>query len=448
MKTNDMTIGNPIKLILYFAIPLFIGNIFQQVYSIVDTMIAGYNLGDGAIAAIGATSSLYSLLIDFAVGLNSGYGIVVSRFFGAKDRDNVKRSVAAMLVLNILTTVVMTIISLVFLRPLMHILNVPQSIFEDAHIYIFIILAGMTATIAYNMFAGILRAVGNSRAPLIFLIISCAINLGMDVLFIMVLHFGVAGAAIATVIAESISALMAGSYICSKYKDILPKKQHFKFSFDFMREMITSGLAMGIMLCVVDIGSVIYQRAINHLGELLIISHTAARRIIGIFMMPLASIATANSTFVSQNCGARKFERIHATLKKVMFMEVVWGVFSCMLVFLLGDQFVVFLTSTEDSYVIENAVLSMRIHFLLYPALGILLALRTTLQAMGEKVIPVISSGFELVIKIITGIWIIPMIGYICVCLTEPVIWAICMVFLVVVFVVQKPIKRAENRLN
>lgn len=446
MKVNDMTKGNAIKLILYFAIPLFVGNIFQQVYTIVDTMIAGYNLGDGAIAAIGATSSLYSLLIDFSVGLNSGYGIIVSRNFGAKDHENLKRSIAAMFILNVVTTIVLTIAGLVLLRPMMHMLNVPASIFEDAYLYIVIILGGMTATIAYNMFAGILRAGGNSKTPLIFLIISCGINLFMDIVFIIGFGWGVSGAALATVIAETISAIMAGIYIKKNYNDILPLKEHFHFSSQLVCEMLSTGFAMGIMLCVVDIGSVVYQRAINYLGETLIIAHTAARRIIGIFMMPLGSIATANSTFVSQNCGAGKLNRVNNTLIKVMKMEVIWGIFSCVLVFLFGNQFVVFLTGSRDSAVINNAVLSMRVHFLCYPALGILLALRTTLQAMGEKIIPVISSGFELIIKIIAGIWLIPMFGYTCVCLTEPVIWTICMVFLIAVFMIQKPIKKAESK--
>ncbi|MDD2956704.1 MAG: MATE family efflux transporter [Oscillospiraceae bacterium] len=210
MKTNDMTSGSPTRLILQFAVPLFIGNIFQQVFTIVDTMIAGYNLGDGAIAAIGATSSLYSLLIDFATGMNSGYGIVVARMFGAKDKEGLKRSIAAMVVLNLAITAVLTGGSLLALRPLMRLLNVPQPIFEDAYLYIAVILGGMASITLYNMFAGILRALGNSKTPLYFLIFSCAANLLMDVLFIVVLGWGVQGAAAATVIAEGGAAILSG----------------------------------------------------------------------------------------------------------------------------------------------------------------------------------------------------------------------------------------------
>ncbi|MDD3230342.1 MAG: MATE family efflux transporter [Oscillospiraceae bacterium] len=440
MKTNDMTTGNPIKLILFFAIPLFIGNIFQQIYTIADTMIAGYNLGDGAIAAIGATSSIYSLLIDFASGLNSGYGIVVSRMFGAKDKDGLKRSIAAILLLNISITVVLTMVSLFAIQPLMKLLNVPESIFKDAYDYIVVILGGMVATISYNMFAGILRAIGNSRTPLYFLILSCIINLSMDTLFIVGLGWGVQGAAIATVIAESCAAVLSGVYIWLNHRDILPERKHFHIDASLFREVAASGFAMAVMLCVVDMGSVIYQRAINGLGESLIVAHTAARRLIGIFMMPLGSIATAYSTFVSQNWGAGKKERVRNSMKTAMAMEIGWGLISAAASLLFGGFMVRLLTGTTDIYIVEKSVMSLRLHLLCFPPLGLLLALRTALQAMGRKIVPVISSGFELGMKLISGFWLIPTFGYLIVCLTEPAIWIVCTVFLIVIFMIQKPL--------
>lgn len=437
--TNDMTKGKPIRLILAFAIPLFIGNIFQQIYNIADTMIAGYNLGDSAIAAIGATSSVFSLLMNFASGLNSGYGIVVAQAFGAKDSDRLKKSIAVMLVLDLVITLILTVFSLLFLTPLLQLINIPDRIFTDAYAYIAIIIAGMLATILYNMLAGIMRAVGNSKTPLYFLILSCIINLSLDCLFIMGLGWGVQGAAAATVIAESSSAIFSGIYVIRKYREILPGKKHFHLEVPLLKEMVSAGFAMALMLCVVDIGSVVYQRAINELGEMLIVAHTAARKLIGIMMMPLASIATAFSTFTSQNWGAGKTERIRQTLKKVMAMEVGWGLFSCLAIFLLGGTAVQMLTGTTDSQVIDNAVVSLRLHFLCYPALGILLALRTSLQAIGQKIIPVIASSFELLVKVLAGIWLIPMLGYLCVCLTEPIIWNVCMLFLIISYCKQRP---------
>ncbi len=438
-RTNDMTIGDPIKLILAFAIPLFIGNVFQQIYSIADTVIIGHNLGDSAIASIGVTASIYSLLINFASGLNSGYGIIVGQSFGAKNDTKLRQSIATMIVLNLVITTILTIFSLVFLRSLMGMMNIPDNIFEDAYSYISIILAGMLVTIAYNMFAGIMRAVGNSTTPLYFLILSCAINIGLDMLFIVVFDWGVSGAALATVIAQACSALFSGIYVVRKYRDILPTKKDFHFEKSLVVEMSTTGFSMAMMLCVVDIGTVIYQRAVNGLGESLIVAHTAARRIIGIFAMPLGSIATANSTFVSQNWGANRKDRINGALKKVIILEIGWGIISCIFIFLFGSFIVQMLTGTSDTEVISNAVLSIRLHSICFPALGMLLALRATLQSIGYKIAPVISSMFELGIKLIAGVWIIPMFGYIIVCLAEPVIWTVCTVYLAITFSVLKP---------
>ncbi len=444
-KTNDMTIGNPIKLIISFAIPLFIGNVFQQIYNIADTMIIGHKLGDMAIASIGATSSLYGLNINFALGLNSGYGIIVAQSFGAKNEEKLRKSIATMITLNLIIATLLTIFSHVFLRSFMRMMNIPESIFDEAYTYISIILGGMLVTICYNMFAGIMRALGNSRTPLYFLILAVILNVCLDILFVMTFNLGVAGAAIATVIAQTLAALLCGIYLLRKYGDILPKKEDFKLEMPLVKEMSSSGFAMAMMLCVVDIGSVIYQSSINELGELLIVSHTAARKIISIFMMPISSIATANSTFVSQNWGAGKKQRIKDGLRKIIAIAVGYGVFAFVMLFFLGGLVVQFITGTNDSEVIKNAVLSVRIHASCFSALGVLLVLRTTLQSMGYKVAPVISSVFELSGKIISGMWLIPSFGYLYVCLTEPVIWNICALFLIIVFLRLKPFENEEK---
>lgn len=439
-----MTEGNPLVLILRFAVPLFIGNIFQQIYNLVDTMIAGYNLGDNAIAAIGATSSVFSLLVNFASGMNSGYGIIVAQSFGAKNIKKLKKSIATMAILNTAVTLLLTALSLVFIRPIMRAMNIPDNIFEDAYAYIGVILGGLIATIIYNMFAGIMRSLGNSRTPLYILILSSALNLGMDVLFVVGLKWGVKGAAAATVIAQGVSALWAGVYILKNYPELLPASEHFRPDLALVKQMTSTGFAMAAMICVVDIGSVLYQRAINSLGEVLIVAHTTSRRILGMLMMPLGSIATAYSTFVGQNFGAGKMDRIRQTLKRVMALEVGWGVISCTLILLFGGTVVVLLTDTSDALVVDNAVLSLRTHILCFPALGVLLALRTALQAMGQKLIPVISSGFELAIKIAAGMWLIPAYGYMSACLTEPVIWIVSMTFLIVAFAFKKPLKETQ----
>ena len=234
---GDMTVGSPLKKILWFAVPLFIGKIFQQVYNLADTAIAGYTLGDNAIAAIGATSSLYSLLVDFASGMNSGFGIVTAQSFGAKNWGKVRRSIAAMLVLNLALAAVLTAGSLVALRPLMAAMEVPDAIFEDAYAYIFVIFAGLLATVCYNMFVGILRAFGNSRTPLYVLVAACVVNLVLDVLFMVQFQWGVAGAAAATVIAQAFSAVLCGLYLWRVYPHLLPRIGDFRLEGPLVKEM-------------------------------------------------------------------------------------------------------------------------------------------------------------------------------------------------------------------
>lgn len=430
MKVIDMTEGNPIRLILAFAIPLFIGNIFQQIYSMVDTMVAGYNLGDNAIAAIGATSSLYALLIDFAAGLNSGYAIVVTQHFGAHDAKKLRESIAGMIELDIVVTVLLTVLSLIFLKPLMRFMNTPDAIFGEAYSYIVVICAGMVSTICYNMFASILRAVGNSRTSLYFLMISSVSNIGMDLFFIVVLKMGVAGTALATVIAQTVSALLCGIHVFKNYQTIMPKYEDFWVSSEMLTELVSHGFAMALMLCVVDFGSVIFQRANNALNEVIISAHTASRRIIGIMMQPLATIATASSTFVGQNWGAKKTKRIHTALKKVMGMEIAWALFSCALVFTFGEVLVRFTTGTSDGGIVDNAVMSLRWHLAFFPVLGCLLALRTAMQAMGKKNAPIISSCLELGMKLLSASFLIPRLGFFGTSITEPITWTIMLLFL------------------
>lgn len=434
MRVMDMTQGSPAKLILAFAVPLFIGNIFQQVYSMVDTAVAGYCLGDGAIAAIGATSSLYALLIDFAAGLNSGCAIVVTQRFGAQDTAKLKTSIAGMILLDAVVTFVLTLLSLAFLRPLMRFLNTPESIFEQAYQYIAVICAGILATIAYNLFSSILRAFGNSRTSLYFLIISSLINMGMDLLLVAGLHVGVAGAALATVIAESTSALLCGLYVFRHYKALLPGKADFRISSSLLLELLSNGIAMALMYCVVDLGSVIFQRANNHLGQTIISAHTASRRLIGIMMQPLATISTASSTFIGQNWGAKKTARIRTALRQVTGMEIAWSFVGCTLIYALGGMLVQLTTGTSDSEVVRNAVMSLRWHLSFFPALGCLLVLRTAMQAMGKKTAPILSSFIELGMKLLSAVFLIPQLGFLGTCITEPVTWALMLLFLVIAY--------------
>lgn len=438
IQVRDMTQGSPLRLILNFAVPLFIGNIFQQVYNMVDTMVVGYHLGDGAIAAIGATSSLYSLIVNFAGGMNNGYSIVVTQRFGAHNKKEMKQAIAGMMLLDSTVVLILTTLALSFLRPLMGFMNTPEEIFEQSYSYISVIYAGLFATVGYNMFAAILRAMGNSRSPLYFLIVSSLLNVVLDVVMVAVLQWGIAGAAIATAVSQSISAISCGIYVFRNYREYLPGKEDFRVPGPMLADLFFTGIAMALMSSVVDFGSVIYQRANNLLGQIVIAAHAASRKIFVIMIQPLATIAVANSTFVGQNWGARKAERIQTTLKKVLGLEVAWGVFAAVVIYLFGAQLVRFTTGTTDAAVVGNAVMSLRIHFSMFPVLGVLFCVRNTLQAMGQKLVPVLSSCIELGMKIFAASWLIPTFGFVGTCVTEPITWCLMVAFLMTVYLTWK----------
>ncbi len=430
-RVVNMTTGDPIRLILSFAIPMLIGNIFQQFYNMADTMVVGRCLGDSAIAAIGATASLYSLIINFANGLNNGYGIIVTQRFGARDTKQLKQAIAGMITLNLSLALVLTTVSLALLKPLMVFLNTPAEIFTMAYQYIAVIICGITATLSYNMCASILRAMGNSRTPLYFLILSSILNIALDLLFVPVFHWNVAGAAGATVIAQAVSALLCGGYILRNYREYLPEKADFRVPASMLKTLFSTGIAMGLMSCVVDTGNLIMGRVNNLLGEAYIAAYAAQRKLLIIMIQPQATISSACATFMGQNWGAQKFDRIHKTMVKVWGLELGWGLIASTIIFLFGAPLVQFLTGTRDSGILQNAVLCLRIHFATFPALGLIFSTRNALQAMGHKTAPVCSSAIELMLKIFSASVLIPRLGFLGTCLTEPIIWCVMSTFLV-----------------
>lgn len=433
---RDMTKGSPLRHIISFAIPLLIGNLFQQLYNMADTVVVGHKLGDQAIAAIGAVVSLYSLIINIACDLNNGYGIVVTQKFGAHKPMEMRQAVAGMIMLNTVIGFVLTLLSLVFLRPLLGFMNTPPEIFEQSYAYIFAICAGIPVTVAYNMFAAILRALGNSRWPLLFLILASILNIALDILFVWWLEAGVAGAAVATVAAQLVAAICSGIFVWRHYRVYLPKAEDFRVPGRILAELFTMGFAMALTSCVVELGTVIFQRTANLLGETLIAAHSAARRIVIMMLQPIISLSVGNMTFVGQNYGAGRLERIRPAIRLVMLMEIAWSSFAALMVFIFGGWIIRLTTGTSNPVVLENAVLSLRIHFAFYPVLGVLFCFRNTMQAMGQKTVPVLSSCIELAMKLLAAGWLIPAYGFLGVCITEPVTWVLMVLFLAAAYMV------------
>lgn len=419
----DLTKDKILKALIIFAIPIFIANVFQQLYNTVDTMIVGNFLGDESLAAIGAGSAIFELLIGFALGVGSGLSIVSARCFGAKDEDTLKRSVAGSIVIGVILTIVIMIISQVCLYPLLELLGTPENIIDEAYSYISWIAMFVGVMFAYNLCASLLRSIGNSVMPLLFLILSSVINVVLDLVFITQFHMGIKGAAIATVISQAVSAVLCLFYIYKKCPMLIPQRKHFHISASLYKELAGQGFSMGFMMAIVSTGTVILQMAINKFGYLIIAGHTTARKINSFCMMPASTLAMALSTYVSQNKGADQRDRIREGVRKANLLCIVWGVISTIIMAIGARPLVELLSGSSQATVIDNGALYLVINAPFYAVLGILLNLRNSLQGLGRKVIPLVSSIIEFFGKIVFVIVLIPFLDYFGVIICEPVIW-------------------------
>lgn len=434
-RTTDMTEGASLCLMVKFAVPVLIGSAFQQIYSLADTVIAGHILGSQAIAAIGATGIFFSLLMSIVRGLNIGYGIILSRTFGQGDTGRFRNAVAVMFELNVGMALLLTVLSVMFLRPVLILMKTPPDIFEQSYSYISVILSGLIATVAYNACSGYLNSIGNSRAPLFFLILSSLLNLALDMLFIVVLKIGIAGAAWATVIAQAVSALFSGAYIWDNYRELLPAAKDWKPETPMLKEMLATGLSMALMESAVSLGTVILQRSINALGTAAVTANTASRRIYDLLVLPISALAHGDSVFVSQNYGAKKYRRIRDANRKVLAVILGLSLLAITLSWTVGRQLAIWLIATADEMILSNTVLNMRLNTACFFPLGVLFILRYSMQSMGHKVLPVLSSAIEMAVKVVSAAVLIPSLGYLGVAVTEPAIWCVCAVFLCICYV-------------
>ena len=423
-----MTEGSILKNLLYFAFPVLIGNIFQQLYNVADTAIIGNILGDTALAAVGAAAPVYGLLIGFAGGLTNGFAVILARNFGAKNEREMKKSVTLTYLLSGGVAFILTIASLIFLHPLMLSLKTPKDIIADTESYMKIIILFSFITIAYNMLAGMMRAVGNSKAPLYFLIIGTFVNIVLDFLFVKGFGLGVAGAAIATVISQGVSVVLCFIYAAKKCGFLLFDRKYLTFDKALISDLAATGLSMGLMYAIVSVGSVILQGAVNSFGTSTITAHTAARKIDDIFMLPLGTIAMASSTFASQNFGAKKNDRVKKGIFTGIMMAEVWSAISVIIAIAFRVPLTRALTGTSDPEVIATASKYIVWNISFFFVLSVLLVLRSSLQGVGRKIIPISGSVVEFLLKIAAVTVLAPALGYFGICIVEPIIWAACAV--------------------
>ena len=440
LKTNlfnrnaDLLHGPIFKNLFLFMLPILVSNLFQQLYNTVDTMIVGNVLGDSALAAIGSCGSIYELLVGFGLGIGNGLAIVAARSYGAQDEDLLKRTVAGSLVIGLCASFVITTAGFFGLRPLLQLLDTPAEILEDAYRYIIVIDLGVLVMFLYNLCAGLLRAIGNSVMPLVFLLISSGLNVALDLWFIAGLGMGVQGAAVATVIAQGISVVLCILYVMRRVPLLLPARKHWAVGQYLYWELFSQSISMGLMSSIVSAGSVVLQYGINGLGTLTIAGHTAARKLFSFTSMPLISMANAGSTFVSQNRGAAQPERVRKGMRTMYLCSVVIMAANMVLMQLFARQLVQLISGSSAPLVLENGARYLMWNAPFYAVLGVLLCTRYALQSLGQKVLPLFSSVIELVGKVIFVLVFIPRYAYNAVILCEPIIWCFMAAYLVAVY--------------
>lgn len=428
----DLLHGPILRNLVLFMLPILVSNLFQQLYNTVDTMIVGNVLGDTALAAIGSCGSIYELLVG--IGIGNGLAIVAARSYGAQDEDLLKRTVVGSLVIGLLASLVITTAGFLGLHPLLQLLDTPAEILEDAYHYIIVIDLGVLVMFMYNLCAGLLRAIGNSVMPLVFLLISSVLNVALDLWFIAGLGMGVRGAAVATVIAQGISVVLCVLYVLRKVPLLIPARRHWAVGGHLYWELFSQSISMGLMSSIVSAGSVVLQYGINGLGTLTIAGHTAARKLFAFTDMPLISMANAGSTFVSQNRGANQPDRVRKGMRTMYLYSVVIMLADVALMFFGAHGLVRLISGSSEPIVLENGARYLLWNAPFYAVLGVLLSTRYALQSLGQKVLPLFSSVIELVGKVIFVLVFIPRFQYNAVILCEPIIWCFMAAYLVAVY--------------
>ena len=435
--TVDMTKGRPLKQIVGFTIPMLIGNIFQVLYNMVDSIIVGRTISVDALAAVGAAGSIMFLIVGFAQGFTNGLAIVVAQRFGAGDEDGLRRSVGTGIILSFLATIVITAASIYSARPLLELMNTPANIIDDAYDYIIVIYWGIVFQLFYNYISSVIRALGDSRSPLYFLLVSCLVNIVLDLVFILNFNMGVAGAGLATIIAQALSGILCVIYIAKKLPILRLKKRDFKLTASFTWRHIVLAVPMAFQTSVIAIGTMVVQTVLNSFGSIAVAGYTAANKIEQLVSQPQISFGLAMATYVGQNYGAQNVARIKEGVRKCAL--TITGVTAVVVVLVLvfaGPLTTVFMDTTEDPALAAQVINYSKTYFyvaaVFYFLLGLLFVYRNSIQGMGGATIVLLGSFAELAARIVlslvmadlfAGLFGSEFYGYVGVCAASPIAW-------------------------
>lgn len=433
--SKDMTKGSPMKLIFAFFLPLMLGMLFQQFYSMMDTIIVGKFLGVNALAAVGSTGSINFMVIGFCMGICNGFAIPVAQRFGAKDYHYLRKYVANGVWLAAVFAAVMTIVVCILCRNILQWMNTPSDIIEGAFDYIFVIFLGIPVIYLYNLLSSIIRSLGDSKSPLMFLIISSLMNIGLDLALILIFDMGVAGAAWATVISQGISGVLCLIYMKKKYDVLKMSKEEWKTDKDCMIKLCNMGIPMGLQYSITAIGSVILQTSVNTLGSMAVASVTAANKVSMFFCCPFDAMGSTMSTYAGQNLGAGELKRITKGVLSCCLIGLIYSVIAFGILFFFGPKIALLFLDAGETDILGNVRLLLIVNSAFFMTLALVNIVRFTIQGLGYSKLAIIAGVCEMVARAVVGAFLVPAIGYLGVCFASPVAWIFADLFLIPAYI-------------
>ena len=449
---KNMTKGNPLPIILQFTLPLFIGNVFQQIYNAVDSMIVGRFVGANALAAVGSTGTIMFMVIGASTGLSTGFTVLTSQRFGISDENGTRQSVANGILLSILVIIGMTLVSLLCMRQVLHLMNTPEDIFEDAYSYISVICMGIVASVAYNYFAACLRAIGNSKVPLITLVFSACLNVVLDLFFIIGLNMGVAGAAWATNAAQALSAVLCVIYIMKKEPVLRPNVSQFRFNKDDTNRQLAVGIPMALQFAITASGTMIMQSAINLFGATAVAAFSAASKIQNMLTQGMMAIGQTMATYSGQNYGAGEVERIKKGVRAALLIDVVYSVIAGLLAYFGLSVLLKFFfeAGTDMTQIMFYAKRYTVLCITFYIPLSVIFTFRNTMQGCGYGFLPMMGGVVELAARLICALAAMKLMSYSLAVFCDPAAWLAAGVFTMIsyIHVIKKIEMTAKNRKN
>ncbi len=422
---QDMTSGSPMKIILSFTLPIFLGNVFQQFYNMADAVIVGKFVGTGALAAVGSTGTIMFLIYGFVVGMTAGFTVLTAQKFGAGDMETMRKTVAGAAILSLIIGIILTAAFMIFMRPWLVLMNTPEDIFNDAYSYIMIISAGILAQMLYNLLASILRALGNSRVPLYFLILSALLNVVLDLVLIIVFHMGTAGAAVATVISQGVSGLLCLVYIVKAVPVLRMKREDWHPAGALLKTQLRIGVPMALQYSITAIGTMMVQSALNILGSTLVAAFTAASKIEQVVTQAYVAMGTTMATYGAQNMGAGDISRIRKGFRSCTILGVIYSVAATALVMTVGKYMTYLFVSEDVALIMDSVDIYLKCVGIFFVPLAVVNIYRNGIQGLGYGLLPMMAGVAELAGRGIVAVIAAGQRSYTGVCLASPAAWVL-----------------------